>query len=134
VAKVSPWLTSRGSIGDWVTDTQTEAGNRVSLSKQDPGFVSHPLMMNQPLAMGVGLQRPATPRSSRLALEDPSVGGSFSAADYDDINEVGFQRPTPEMESELPLHDITGLSLWDLLATEDLAPICTQDGRELGMA
>jgi hypothetical protein len=69
-----------------------------------------------------------------LALEDPSVGGSFSAADYDDINEVGFQRPTPEMESELPLHDITGLSLWDLLATEDLAPICTQDGRELGMA
>lgn len=95
---VTQWLSARIPLSDWRTNTQTGAGNRVSLEKQQGGLAAHPLPMAQPWMLGAGFQRPITPAISRL-----------------------------------PLWDITEPSLADVLGTEDLAPICDQNGSPLGM-
>lgn len=47
---------------------------------------------------------------------------------------TGFQRPTLPPGSRLSREDVTDPDLWDLLATEDLAPLCDQNGNPLGIA
>lgn len=134
VAKVSQWLSDRLVLSDWLSRRKTGAGNRVSLEKQSGGFTEHPLLMGEPMMQGVGLQRPSVPETSRLPLVEQAQGAILGAVITDDIWEVGYQRPSVRFQSRVPLYDVTEPDLWDILATEDLVPICTQDGEPIGMA
>jgi hypothetical protein len=134
VAKVSQWLTFRQELSDWSQDGQTGAGNPASLSKQQEGFVEHPLMFADASKAPVGFQRPVTPNTSRMPLVESTPLGSFSDVNLDDVLEVGWQNPSPIPSSRLPLAEPDALPLWDILATEDGHPLCDEDGSPLGIA
>lgn len=211
MARRSQWLTARSSLSNWLTDTESEAKAKVSLSKSTETFSSSPLFMGlgdviglqvfgfNPIVLsespessiegeerftahpllseeapgGIGLEvfgdtveeNSVAPISAFLDIEQVRDHWHNQRSQFSDwrtrrMNEemepvsLEFQ-PLPSSTHPL-LFDaapfVIGLTpfginlfgkstlqlhvdeiLLDVLATEDLNPICTEDGDEIGL-
>jgi len=109
-APMNGWLTQRGSLSDWITSTQSEIKSLVGLQKQVWSLGAHPLFM----------------------AVYPSVVGLETVGEEQTLHSRWWETNRYYLQKQTgALRDDNMEDLWDGLATEDGAPLCTEDTAEM---
>jgi hypothetical protein len=110
---MNQWLSGRNLISDWLTNSQTELKTKVTLQKQVYSLTAHPLFM----------------------AVYPSVVGLETVGQEMTLHSRFWEKDRWELAIQTGAsRDYNMEDLWDMLATEEGRPLCTEDtGEPLGV-